>query len=87
MEPFVYTGQPCRVVFGSGASAGLKDEIAALGGARALFCCSPGRRETVERFAAATGGPDRGRFGHRQALHAGRFRGRGAPHRPTPCAA
>lgn len=60
MEPFVYTGQPCRVVFGSGASAALKDEIEALGGARALFCCSPGRRETVERFAAAIGAPTAG---------------------------
>lgn len=60
MEPFVYTGQPGRVVFGSGASAGLKDEVAALGGARALFCCSPGRGAEVERFAAASGTPTAG---------------------------
>lgn len=60
MQPFVYVGQPCRVVFGPGKSATLADEITALGAARALFCCAPGRATAVTAFA--------GKFG---ALNAG----------------
>ena len=55
MLPFVYVGQPCRVVFGPGTAATLKEEIAALGCRRALFCCTPGRAGAVTTFAAAVG--------------------------------
>lgn len=52
MQPFTYEGQPSRALFGAGAAARLKDEIAALGCSRALFCCTPGRAAAVEKVAA-----------------------------------
>lgn len=52
MQPFIYEGQPGRALFGAGAVAQLKDEIAALGCARALFCCTPGRVAAVEKIVA-----------------------------------
>ena len=55
MKPFVYVGQPCRVVLGAGAAGTLNDEIEALGRRRALFCCTPGRAAAVTAFAATVG--------------------------------
>lgn len=56
MEPFDFVGLPSRAIFGAGKIATLKDEIEALGAGRALFCCSPGRRESVDRLAATLDG-------------------------------
>lgn len=55
MQPFVYVGQPCRVVLGAGVVARLKDEIAALGCRRALFCCTPRRADAVATLAGTVG--------------------------------
>jgi alcohol dehydrogenase class IV len=55
MQPFVYTALPYRVVFGPGAAANLKDEIAKLGAKRTLFCCTPGRAAAAESLAATVG--------------------------------
>jgi len=52
MKPFDFVGLPSRAIFGAGKIATLKDEIEALGARRALFCCSPGRTEFVEKLAA-----------------------------------
>tara|TARA_B100000676_G_scaffold183737_1_gene180675 strand:+ start:233 stop:1303 length:1071 start_codon:yes stop_codon:yes gene_type:complete len=52
VEPFVYTSQPSRIVFGAGTLAQLADEVTALGGERVLFCCTPGRKSEVEEIAA-----------------------------------
>ena len=55
MDPFEFVGLPSRAIFGAGKIATLKEEIEALGAKRALFCCSPGRTETVEKLAASLG--------------------------------
>lgn len=55
MKPFVYVGQPCRIVLGAGTAATLRAEIEALGRRRALFCCTPGRIDAVTAFAATVG--------------------------------
>ena len=55
MEPFEFVGLPSRAIFGAGKIVTLKDEIEALGASRALFCCSPGRTETVEKLATMLG--------------------------------
>ncbi len=52
MKPFDVVGLPSRAIFGAGKIATLKDEIEALGASRALFCCSPGRQEIVDRLAS-----------------------------------
>jgi alcohol dehydrogenase class IV len=55
VKPFVYVGQPSRVLLGAGAAARLKAELAALGCRRALFCCTPGRADAVHALAATVG--------------------------------
>jgi maleylacetate reductase len=55
MEPFEFVGLPSRAIFGAGKIATLKDEIEALGASRALFCCSPGRTDMVEKLATTLG--------------------------------
>ena len=55
MEPFEFVGLPSRAIFGAGKIATLKDEIEALRASRAMFCCSPGRAETVEKLANTLG--------------------------------
>lgn len=53
MLDFNYVGLPCRVVFGAGRLAALKEEVAALGCARVMVCCTPGRRGAAEALIAA----------------------------------
>ena len=55
MQEFTYSSEPSRIVFGAGKVAALKEEIEALGATNVLFCCTPGRREEVERLAATVG--------------------------------
>jgi maleylacetate reductase len=55
MDTFEFVGLPSRAIFGAGKIAILKDEIEALGAQRALFCCSPGRKETVANLATSLG--------------------------------
>lgn len=57
MKGFVHTGLPGRVVYGPGAVGSLGDEIGRLGAARALICCTPGRRAAAAALAAQF--PDR----------------------------
>jgi maleylacetate reductase len=68
MEPFVYTAQPARVIFGAGALARLPQEIDALGCRRALVLCTPEQREVAERAAALLGARAAGVF-DRAAMH------------------
>jgi alcohol dehydrogenase class IV len=53
MLDFNYVGLPCRVVFGAGKLATLKEEVMALGCTRVMVCCTPGRREEAEVLLAA----------------------------------
>ncbi|MHA1107839.1 MAG: maleylacetate reductase [Alphaproteobacteria bacterium] len=55
MDPFSYTGQPFRVVFGAGTVAELGAEIERLNAKQALFCCTPGRADEVAALAAEQG--------------------------------
>ena len=55
MNPFVYNGQPVRVVFGAGSLAKLPDEIERLGARRALVLSTPEQRSTAEDVAARLG--------------------------------
>lgn len=60
MQPFVYTADPARVVFGAGTLARLPDEVAALGCSRAMVLSTPeqkGMAADVEgRLGAACAG-------------------------------
>jgi alcohol dehydrogenase class IV len=55
MKPFVYNGQPSRVVFGAGALDQLGDEIERLGAKRALVLSTPEQRASAEQIAARLG--------------------------------
>lgn len=55
MEPFVYQGQPSRVVFGAGNLAQLDAEMARLGAQRVLVLCTPPQRALAERAAGLLG--------------------------------
>lgn len=55
MNPFVYTAQPARVVFGAGSLSQLASEIDALGAKKALVLSTPEQRESAERVAAVLG--------------------------------
>ena len=59
MKPFVFTGQPSRVVFGVGALDQLGEEIERLGAKRALVLSTPEQRappRTCLRAWARVGG-------------------------------
>lgn len=84
MEPFEFIGLPSRALFGAGKIAALGDEITALGAARALFVCSPGRMDLVKDLEATVGALSAGLYADAQpfspweAVEAGRRRAREA---------
>jgi len=55
MQPFVYTGQPARVVFGAGCLAQLVPEIERLGAKRALVLSTPEQRSSAQDIANRLG--------------------------------
>lgn len=55
MTPFVYNGQPSRVVFGVGSLDKLGEEIERLGAKRALVLSTPEQRASAENIAARLG--------------------------------
>ncbi len=55
MQPFVYNGQPGRIVFGLGALEHLGREIELLGSRRALVLSTPEQRDSAEMIAARLG--------------------------------
>ena len=55
MLAFTYQANPARVVFGDGALAGLPEEVARLGAARALVLSTPEQKDDAERLAAMLG--------------------------------
>jgi alcohol dehydrogenase class IV len=55
MTPFVYNGQPSRVVFGVGSLDRLTEEIGRLGATRALVLSTPEQRAAAEDIAARLG--------------------------------
>ncbi len=55
MKPFVYNGQPSRVVFGIGTLDRLGEEIERLGANRALVLSTPEQRASAEDIAARLG--------------------------------
>ncbi len=55
MRPFVYNGQPSRVVFGAGALQHLEGEVQLLGASRALVLCTPEQQPLAEAIAQRLG--------------------------------
>jgi maleylacetate reductase len=55
MQPFVYTGLPSRIVFGSGTLAKLPEEIDRLGLRRLMVLATPQQKASAERTAASLG--------------------------------
>ncbi len=55
VNPFVYTAQPARVVFGAGSLSQLAREIDALGCKRALVLSTPEQRASAEMVAGLLG--------------------------------
>lgn len=55
MQPFVYTAQAARVIFGAGSLSRLAQEIDALGARKALVLSTPEQREAAEKVAALLG--------------------------------
>ena len=55
MHPFVYTGQPSRIVFGAGSLEHLGREIELLGANRALVLSTPEQKHDGEMIAALLG--------------------------------
>ena len=55
MKPFVFNGQPSRVVFGVGALAKLGEEIERLGAKRALVLSTPQQRGSAEEVSRRLG--------------------------------
>src|SRR5262245_63805790 len=55
MKPFVYNGQPARVVFGAGSLAQLVPEIEHLGAQRALVLSTPEQRASAQDIAQRLG--------------------------------
>lgn len=53
--PFVYNGQPSRVIFGQGSLQQLEAEIERLGAKRALVLCTPEQRPQAEHIAQLLG--------------------------------
>jgi maleylacetate reductase len=68
MKPFVYNGQPGRVVFGAGALSQLGKEIETLGARRALVLSTPEQRASAERIADMLGARAAGVF-DRAVMH------------------
>ncbi len=64
MNPFVYTAQPARVVFGAGSLSQLFQEIDALGCKRALVLSTPEQRASAEMVAGLLGARAAGVFDH-----------------------
>lgn len=55
MTPFIYTSSPGRVIFGSGASEHVAEEIGSLGCARALVLSTSFQKADAERLALRLG--------------------------------
>jgi len=55
VNPFVYTAQPARVVFGAGSLSQLAREIDALGARKALVLATPEQRASAEMVAGLLG--------------------------------
>ncbi|MDX8324560.1 maleylacetate reductase [Agrobacterium tumefaciens] len=55
MQPFVYTMAPARIVFGTGSSVGVAEEIRRLGLSRALVLSTPHQKGDAEALAARLG--------------------------------
>lgn len=55
MTPFIYTGQPQRVVFGSGTLSRLEEEVGMLGARRVLVLSTHAQRDQAERIAEQLG--------------------------------
>lgn len=68
LAPFVYNGQPYRVVFGAGALDHLEREIVALGAKRALILSTPEQRGEAEAIARRLGDRAAGIF-DRAVMH------------------
>ncbi|WP_458370310.1 maleylacetate reductase [Pseudomonas fluorescens] len=54
-SPFIYNGQPSRVIFGQGSLQQLEAEIDRLGAKRALVLCTPEQRAQAENIAQLLG--------------------------------
>lgn len=61
-DGFAWDINPGRIVFGSGASSRIGDELEKLGASRALVLSTPGRRKAAEAMAADLGGLSAGVF-------------------------
>jgi alcohol dehydrogenase class IV len=55
MQPFTYTGQPGKVIFGFGTLDRVADEVGALGCSRALVLSTPQQIDAANRLAAQLG--------------------------------
>ena len=53
--PFIYNGQPSRVIFGKGSLQQLEAEIDLLGARQALILCTPEQRAQAEQVADLLG--------------------------------
>jgi maleylacetate reductase len=68
MHPFIYTGQPSRIVFGAGSLEHLGREIELLGAKRALVLSTPEQKHDGEMIAALLGSKCAGIF-DRAVMH------------------
>ena len=68
MQPFVYTGLPSRIVFGSGTLAKLAEEVDRLGLRRLMVVATPQQKLSAERTAASLGDRAAGVFAE-AAMH------------------
>ena len=55
MQPFIYDGLPCRVIFGTGTLVNLATEIDRLGAKRALVLSTPEQAKAAGDLAASIG--------------------------------
>lgn len=62
MNPFTYTANPARIVFGAGVLARLPEEIERLGAKRALVLSTPEQAEAAQRVATLLGERSAGTF-------------------------
>ena len=62
IEPFIYNGQPARVIFGAGRLADLGAEIDRLGGKRAILIVTPRQKAFAEDIAGQLDGRVAGIF-------------------------
>ena len=68
MQPFVYDGLPCRVIFGTGTLQKVADEIGRLGAKRALVLSTPEQEGAARELAALLGSRAAGVFA-RATMH------------------